>query len=459
MAQNNAQQGGHKYSLTGPQVEPGAGYWMFCPQLHIVGIDELTRLTDDAASPHFFPAPPAEDGPQTEQEMDELLELARWCDDPCHLVHEDKDRCPRGEGVPCQRAGELPGAFGCRRPISKLLNLAPPPLGAVLVNRFPGEQIIRTGRGMARAVESETPGLFHRHAFNYLISTRSWSPPRQALVWAALDVALASALQAAWYYKWISPRTAFRERPIEYSRRHKSGLHVLFDRPDELNPAYNLCSDARPNEQGHFPDNASGTPRHPAYPSGHSTYSGAACEILNFFFGVEKTPSSLPAHPPLGSQPGTTIGEELDNMADNIGMGRLWAGIHWRSDHEAGLQLGRTVACLVLQQLARMESGLKHGFKLCPPDRATLQDQCNRNTHVPCNTDAPPTRQELEDEANQRKAGCPSSIPAAPPVALPVDRCDAPPDPIAPPPDPTAAPPDPTAARLDANRGVQQGAR
>ena len=39
------------------------------------------------------------------------------------------------------------------------------------------EQIIRTGRGMARAVESETPGIFHRHALNYLISTRNWSPP------------------------------------------------------------------------------------------------------------------------------------------------------------------------------------------------------------------------------------------------------------------------------------------
>src|SRR5829696_8521656 len=127
----------------------------------------------------------------------------------------------------CVRLGTgLSGATLVRRmvrdeppPLQKrtygLLNLTPPPIGAVLVNRFPGEQIIRTGRGMARAVESETPGLFHRHALNYLIGTRSWSPPRQALVWAALDVALASALQAAWYYKWVNPRTRYRERPAE----------------------------------------------------------------------------------------------------------------------------------------------------------------------------------------------------------------------------------------------------
>src|SRR4051794_32088919 len=133
----------------------------------------------------------------------------------------------------------------------------PPPLGATMMNRFPGEQIIRTGRGMARAVESETPGLYHRQALNYLIGTRSWSPPRQAQVWAALDVALASALQAAWYFKWINKRTAFRERPAEYDRRvnmsHRK-LNVLFDRPDELNPAYNLCPDGRPDAGGKYPD-------------------------------------------------------------------------------------------------------------------------------------------------------------------------------------------------------------
>jgi hypothetical protein len=34
-------------------------------------------------------------------------------------------------------------------------------------------------------------------------------------------------------------------------------LDVLFDRPDELNPAYNLYPDARPDENGNFPDNHS----------------------------------------------------------------------------------------------------------------------------------------------------------------------------------------------------------
>src|ERR1044072_8121875 len=154
-----------KYKLKGLQVDPGASYWMYCSQLHNVTIDELTRLTEDSKSDHFFPAPP--DAAETAKEFEELLNLARWRDDPCKLV----SKCPKikeEDRRPCNRPKDLPKAFDCRRPISKLLNLAPP-LGAVLVSRFPGEQIIRTGRGMARAVESETPGLFHRNALNYLI--------------------------------------------------------------------------------------------------------------------------------------------------------------------------------------------------------------------------------------------------------------------------------------------------
>jgi hypothetical protein len=208
---------------------------MYCSQLHIVRIEELTQLTEDTSSPHFFPEPP--DAKVTAKEFEELVQLASWRDDPCKLVDTSKcHKISEKEEWPCHRPKDLPMAFYCRRPISKLLNLMPPPLGAVMMNRFPGEQIIRTGRGMARAVEAETPGLYHRHALNYLIGTRSWSPPRQALVWAALDVALASALQAAWYYKWINKRTAFRERPAEYARRVKrvDELNVLFDQPDEL---------------------------------------------------------------------------------------------------------------------------------------------------------------------------------------------------------------------------------
>ena len=397
-----------EYALKGPQVEPEASYWNHCPQLRLVSIDELTRITDDPGNPGYFPPYPNPCTPDGEdiiqRELEELLELQRLRDDPCAL--ENSDDCRVMSKRPCYYVNPLPSAFGCRARISRLFDLQPPPIGAVQANRLPGQRVIRTGRGMARAVENETPGLFHRHALNYLITTRVWSPPRQALVWAALDVAIASALQAAWYYKWLSPRdpsrepTSRRERPIEYARREGIGLEVLFDRPDELNPSYVLCPDARPCPGTGHPPVSPGTPRHPAYPSGHSTYAGAASTVLAFFFGNDPTPTFL-----TGCERRTTIGQELRDMADNIGMGRLWAGIHWRSDHEAGLKLGQVVGCLVLRQLASICGG---DFDMCGLPQPPIISQCDcGQSDTTCDEDEPPPSiRDLQAAAERCVAGC-----------------------------------------------------
>lgn len=389
-----------EYALTGPQVEPEASFWNHCPQLRVISIKELISVTDDPSNPGYFPPYPdvctPEGQDEIKKEFEELVQLWQLRDEPCSL-ESATGGCPALTAWPCEPIKELPKAFGCRAPISRLFNLMPPALGAVQVNRLPGQQVIRTGRGMARAVESETPGIFHRHALNYLITTRSWSPPRQALIWAALDVAIASALQAAWYYKWLSPLhfTSRRPRPIEYAQDMGLKLDVLFDRPDELNPMYITCPDARPCAP--VPGFSPGTPRHPAYPSGHSTYAGAASTVLAYFFGNDPTPPVLTV-----GGPATTIGDELRNMADNIGMGRLWAGIHWRSDHEAGLKLGQVVGCLVLRQLASICGG---GFQLCPP-APPMRSQCNCDDLVRCSNAPPPPCKELTDMAWRCQETC-----------------------------------------------------
>lgn len=393
----------HEYALRqSRQVEPEASYWNYCPQLRLISIEELTEITDDPNHPGYFPPYPdpctAAGAAEIDREMKELLDLQHRRDEPCSL-----ELSAHGEYVltdsACKPRPKLPHAFDYRAPISKLLNLQPFALGAVMVNRFPGDRIIHTGRGMARAVEMETPGLHHRHALNYLMRTRmSWSPPRQALVWAALDVALASALQAAWYYKWLSsrPYTSRRERPSEYSARNHSGLNVLFDHPDELNPNYSTCPEARPSCGPANIAFSPGTPRHPAYPSGHSTYSGAASTILGYFFGNDPTPEFLRLGAPM-----TTIGEEARRMADNIGMGRLWAGVHWRSDHEAGLKLGQVVACLVLQQLASICGG---DFDMCPPiPKPVAQCKCEK---ADCPDDPPPACDDLKKRAKNCRDKC-----------------------------------------------------
>jgi len=167
-------------------------------------------------------------------------------------------------------------------------------------------------------------------------------------VWAALDIAIYSALLAAWHYKWAAdvpgggrpPRLGVsrRPRPVEVDYR----VGVLFNRA--VTPNGSAGDDGRRL----LPSPSPGTPRHPAYPSGHSTYAGAASEMLTYFFPDYK--------------------EEFDRLADNAGMARLWAGIHWRSDHIQGVKLGRNVARMIIEQMGKS--------CVCPPDDCSPPDPC-----------------------------------------------------------------------------------
>jgi len=101
-----------------------------------------------------------------------------------------------------------------------------------------------------------------------------------------------------------------------------------------------LCSQA-------YPD---GCPTHTAYPSGHSVGAGSTVTVLKAIFDesfvianpVEPTPDGLSLQPYVG--PPLTVGGELNKLAFNIGMARIMAGIHWRSDVVAGNKLGEAVS-------------------------------------------------------------------------------------------------------------------
>jgi membrane-associated phospholipid phosphatase len=70
------------------------------------------------------------------------------------------------------------------------------------------------------------------------------------------------------------------------------------------------------------------TPPFPAYVSGHSTTSGAASRVLERFFPRRAG--------------------ELRAMAEEAADSRLYGGIHFRSDNDVGLTLGRAVAAEAL---------------------------------------------------------------------------------------------------------------
>ncbi|HEU4651286.1 MAG TPA: PEPxxWA-CTERM sorting domain-containing protein [Croceibacterium sp.] len=88
------------------------------------------------------------------------------------------------------------------------------------------------------------------------------------------------------------------------------------------------------------------TPAHPSYVSGHSAQSAAMATILQTHLGV--VPISFTS-----TGPGGVITREwasFEDAANDAAMSRLWGGIHYRFDNDAGLTMGRSVAQYVLGQ-------------------------------------------------------------------------------------------------------------
>lgn len=44
-----------------------------------------------------------------------------------------------------------------------------------------------------------------------------------------------------------------------------------------------------------------------------------------------------------------TVGGEINKLASNVGLGRMFAGVHWRADYTQGLLLGEAAAISVLK--------------------------------------------------------------------------------------------------------------
>lgn len=79
-------------------------------------------------------------------------------------------------------------------------------------------------------------------------------------------------------------------------------------------------------------------PPHPSYPSGHSCMSSAATRVLSEFFPSER--------------------QALEAEREEASESRIYGGIHYRFDVEAGDALGRQVAAWVLSQAAHGSAGV-----------------------------------------------------------------------------------------------------
>lgn len=268
---------------------------------------------------------------------------------------------------------------------------------------------IKNGRDLAWGVYTDAAYDLYYYALNVLVGFNfpysKQFPYRQGImknenpgssmglsdVYCLIASVCTQAYKVCWYYKW---RKYLRLRPeamaglVHQAKKNNSNefnldesLFKKYNDIDLLDLIGQYNRTLIPAELSStyllplvYPE---GSPTHPSYPAAHATIAGACTTILKAFFDESVTIASkvepVTVNPndnakliPLKKQASQlTVGNELDKLASNIAGGRSWAGIHFRSDNEAGLELGQEIAIRLLQQHIKTyhEKGFE-GFKL-----------------------------------------------------------------------------------------------
>lgn len=150
-----------------------------------------------------------------------------------------------------------------------------------------------------------------------LVRDRHLSTVDSARLFALLNFAAADAFIAAWdtkfFYNTARPETAIRELD------HK------------VNPYIQQRADWIPN-MASLP--------FPSYPSAHMTFTSAATRVLALYFGSDEVAFSTDSD----GLPGAVRSyKKLSAAADEVGMSRIYGGIHTMFDVKAGKEVGAKI--------------------------------------------------------------------------------------------------------------------
>ena len=78
-----------------------------------------------------------------------------------------------------------------------------------------------------------------------------------------------------------------------------------------------------------------------------------------------------------------TIGGEINKLANNIALGRDWAGVHYRSDGVDGLLVGEQQAIGMLADYTRTYKELFDGYQLTKFDGSKISIANGEVTYLP----------------------------------------------------------------------------
>jgi hypothetical protein len=186
------------------------------------------------------------------------------------------------------------------------------------------------------------------------------------------------ALKCVWYQKWGVHR---RLRPEVMAGRIHNHLTGAASYPIHADITKSTVLPRLFRKYGSFllpmafPE---GSPLHPSYGAGHATVAGACTTILKAFFDE----SHVIPNPVIPNADGTqllpysgpplTVGNELNKLAANIGVGRNFAGVHWRSDYSESLKLGEAIALSILADQRDCYNETFNGYSLTKFDGTTV---------------------------------------------------------------------------------------
>lgn len=182
------------------------------------------------------------------------------------------------------------------------------------------------------------PPAFGSAAFNSaLAEIRAFS---DGLTPAQLTIAQDWAARGGAYMNGVAA-----EMLVKYNRTERDAAHLLTLANMAGFDVANACFDAkfayyfiRPSQADPLIKLPIGLPNHPSYPSGHSCSTSAYATIIASAFPEETT--------------------KLNAMVQEAGLSRMYGGLHYRFDLEAGQELGRKVAGYVLQVLGASRAAI-----------------------------------------------------------------------------------------------------
>ncbi|MFP2927547.1 hypothetical protein ACLESO_20590 [Pyxidicoccus sp. 3LG] len=242
------------------------------------------------------------------------------------------------------------------------------PLNAALImarqgDFLPNGKYDSDGKSSPRAEDPNNPYRFYEKQEPFVTFGNSEMQSVMALV-------TNTVLRAQWFQKWQTHR---RLRPEEFGGRvhntragprgfpvplelyNSPVLPLVFARNAQRNLERGLPGGGTYLLSQAFPE---GSPTHPAYASGHSTYIGAGVTMVKAFY------SDFPVlKPQVTNADGTALQDyagtlmmfdELDKLISNVGVARLFGGVHYRSDHDHAARLGELYALRTLQDWTRL---------------------------------------------------------------------------------------------------------